>query len=96
MSLESVRDVALIILAILAIVQVLVLLMISVTLYRKIGPLLESIKATLGNVQGTTAFLAETTVSPVIRLLGILAGVRAATSKVGDMMRGRQGGVDNE
>ena len=89
-NLQSIRDVALIALALLAILQILVLLVISISLYRKVGPLYKTIQMTLGNVQGTTAFLSETTVSPVIRILSFLAGLRAATSKVANAMKGRQ------
>lgn len=94
MSLDQMRDIALIVLAVLAIIQVIVLLFISFSLYRKIGPLIDSITGTLGNIQGTTAFLAETTVSPVIRVLSFLSGVRAATGKMADVVKRQKGGSD--
>jgi len=44
----------------------------------EVTPLLTSARQTLHNVRGTTAFIGETAVAPVIRVYGIVAGTRRA------------------
>ena len=93
MTVQQVRDIALIVLAVLGIIQGLVLLMLAVLLYRKLAPLLDSARLTINNIQGTTAFVAETAVSPLIRVIGFIIGVRAVTGRLGKFMKGKGGEV---
>ena len=46
------------------------------TLRDDLSPLLESAQQTIHTVQGTTAFIGETAVGPVIRVYSIVAGAR--------------------
>jgi len=78
MGLEEVRDIAIVVLAIFNIVWLVALLVLAVAFYRKVFPVLASLHATVSNVQATTAFVAETTVHPIIRVLSFVAGLRAA------------------
>ena len=41
-----------------------------------LSPLLKSIRQTVQTVRGTTAFVSETAVSPIIRVYGAVAGAR--------------------
>ena len=77
MSLEGTRDVALI--------------AITILLYRKASPLLDSAREAVKNVQGTTAFLAETTVHPVVRVVSFLSAVRTATGTVAKFVKRKAG-----
>ena len=87
MTLALARDIAIIVLAVLAIVQLVVLLVVTIAMYRKALPLLDSAKGAVDNIQGTTAFIAETTVHPIIRVLSFIAGVRKATGTAAKMMQ---------
>ncbi|MBI2886349.1 MAG: hypothetical protein HYY02_03975 [Chloroflexi bacterium] len=87
MSLALLRDLAIVILAVLAIVQLLLLLTVTVLLWRKVSPVLDSAKATMDNVQGTSAFIAETTVHPVIRVISFITGVRKATGAMARLIK---------
>ena len=91
MSLEGTRDVAIIIVALLVIVQLVALIAVTIFLYRKASPLLDSAREAVKNVQGTTAFLAETTVHPVIRVVSFLSAVRTATGTVAKFVRRKAG-----
>ena len=86
-SLESWRDIAIIILALMNLVWLGALIVVLFMVYKKLLPLLTSATATVQNIQATTTFIAETTVSPVIRVLSFVAGVRAAAGTVGRMKR---------
>lgn len=85
------RDLALVVLALLAIAQIGVLLVISLLLYRQLTPILKRTQEIMNNARGTSAFVSETVVRPIIRVAGVLAGVRGAASALG-RRRGRQGG----
>ncbi len=42
----------------------------------QVSPTLDSAKAVVDDIRGTTAFVADTTVSPIVRIWGIVTGVR--------------------
>ena len=46
------------------------------TLRDELNPLLHSARQTVRTVQGTTTFVGETTVKPIIRVYGAIAGAR--------------------
>ncbi|MFQ5879512.1 MAG: hypothetical protein ACE5IZ_05000 [Dehalococcoidia bacterium] len=48
------------------------------TVENGVTPLLSSFRETANSVRGTTAFVTETAVSPIIRILSVVAGVRRA------------------
>ncbi len=78
MNLEIARDISIIVLAILAVVQLLLLITLTFLIYKKVGPLLDSAKSAVDTVQATTAFVAETTVHPIIRVISAVTGARSA------------------
>jgi len=94
----SVRDVAIIILAIESIVVGVLLAILTVQVSRlvkmlreEIQPMLEATQETVGTVRGTTTFLSEHLVSPVVRLSGTISGVRQAARTLAGF---RSGGPD--
>ena len=46
------------------------------TLRDEVNPLLHSVRQTVHTVQGTTSFVGETSIKPIIRVYGAIAGVR--------------------
>ena len=89
MDIEQIRDIAVIVLAVLNVIWLLALLIIAVAFYKKLAPMLNSIQTAVQNIQATTTFVAETTVSPIIRALSFVAGVKAAAGTV--MGKGKGG-----
>jgi hypothetical protein len=62
-------------------------------LEQNVAPAVDSLKASLDNVRGTTEFAGETVVSPLIRAYSVVKGVRSGVSAVGglgDRIRGRK------
>ncbi|MCH7488179.1 MAG: hypothetical protein IIB23_00965 [Chloroflexi bacterium] len=97
MSLDNVRDVVIIVagsFAVLVLVAVLVFTVVlglaSRALLRTLrsvlkddlGPLLDSAQQTVQTVRGTTTFIGEKAVSPIIRVFGVVAGARRAVGVV--------------
>lgn len=77
------RDVAIIILALESIIigALLVFLIFQVQglvrlLRDEIRPILDSVNETAGTVRGTTAFVSDTVVSPVMRVAGLISALR--------------------
>lgn len=64
-------------------------------LENNVAPAVDSLKASLDNVRGTTEFAGETVVSPLIRAYSVVKGVRTGLSAVtglGARVRGRKQG----
>ena len=56
----------------------------------ELSPLLDSARQTLQTVRGTTTFVSETTVSPIIRVYGIIAAIRRAIAVLLGIVRRRR------
>lgn len=63
-------------------------------LYRRVGPILDQVRAvtvtfreTAHNIQGTTAFVGEQAVTPIIRTVGFVNGVRRGLQFIGSVLR---------
>lgn len=58
----------------------------------EVTPLLDSVRQSVQNVRGTTAFIGETAVAPIIRVFSIVAGARRMLGVLGGFAgrRGRQ------
>lgn len=94
MSLEELRDLVIVVWGILGIVFLTVALVLAIvvgvtarglmatvqTLLRDdVQPTLRSARQTIDSIRGTTSFVSETAVAPVIRAYGIVSGVRRFT-----------------
>ncbi len=53
----------------------------------EVTPLLDSARQSLENVRGTTAFIGQTAVAPVIRIFGVVAGARRALGVLSGVKR---------
>ena len=80
---ETVRDVAIIVLALESIIIgiLLVFLILQMNglirlLREEIQPILDSVNDTASTVRGTTVFVTDTVVSPVMRLAGMISALR--------------------
>ncbi len=81
-----VRDIAIVFVAVMTFfigIAMLVLLIQLVILIRvlreEIAPLMEALQETLATVRGTTAFVSESVVTPVVKVAGFAAAVRRVT-----------------
>ncbi len=55
----------------------------------EVSPLIGSAQETVHTVKGTATFVSETTVSPIIRVYGVVSGARRAVAVIAGI-RGRQ------
>ncbi|MGE0599231.1 MAG: hypothetical protein AB7N24_05565 [Dehalococcoidia bacterium] len=71
-------------------VALIIALLILVALIRKVmkenaAPAIDSLRASLDNIKGTTEFAGETVASPIIRVYSVVKGVRTGVSAVTDL-----------
>ena len=92
MDLESLRDLVIVIYAIAGIIATIFVLVIVFLLFRKLGAVLDSAKSTVSNIQGTSRFMSETVVRPMIRVASVAQGVRHAIGTVVRFSRRKGGG----
>jgi hypothetical protein len=86
---EFLRDVAIIILAFETLVVIfflgvmtVLLIYVILTLEREIKPVLNATSETVHTVRGTTAFVSETVVSPIMEVAGVVGAVRGAARAI--------------
>ncbi len=97
MSLDNTRDVVIIVAGSLTVAVLLAALIFTVVLglasrallntvrsllKDDVSPLLESVRQTVHTVRGTTAFVGETAISPIVRVYGAVAGARRAVGVI--------------
>jgi len=102
MDLLVLRDLAIIVLAVLAIIDAIVILIVALVLLnivratkRKVDPILDMVQGTVGNVHGTSSFVSDLVVKPIIKVASFAAGARRAVSVATGFTR-RKGGGDRE
>lgn len=91
MSLEEIRDIVIIVAGVMMVLVLVAVFVFTIvvglatrtllstvqTLLRgEVTPLLDSARQSLDNIRGTTAFIGQTAVSPIIRVYGIFAGAK--------------------
>ncbi len=105
MNLQDIRDLVIIIagclMALVLIVSLIMVLVVGVALRGLIGvtkgvvkgqlsPALESARQVVDDVRGTTSFIADTTVSPIIRVYGLITGLRRGIGALAGLGRRRK------
>ena len=76
-----------------AIAVLIVVLTVRGVIKNNAAPALDSLKETLDNVKGTTEFVGETAVAPIVRVYSIVRGVRSglgAVTGIGSRVRRRR------
>lgn len=89
--LAAVRDVAIILLASFGIILTIILIILSLVIMAKLGPILDSLKDTVGNVQGTTSFISDTTVKPIIKVKSFMSGAKRAITALASFPKRKRG-----
>jgi hypothetical protein len=97
----SVRDVAIVVLAIESIIVGILLAILTIQVSRlvrmlrqEIRPMLDATQETVGTVRGTATFLSEHLVSPVVNIAGTISGLRQAAKTLAGFRSGGRDGTD--
>ena len=102
MSLEELRDIVIVVYGAMGVLLMFVFMIISVLLWMAVRsltravrdllddpvkPTLQEVQRTAANVRGTTEFVADTAVHPLIRFVAIVRGVRRGVTTVTGLRR---------
>ena len=98
MDLQSARDLAIVFVAVAAFVVTLLLAAVVVLLWRllrviqrEITPVLVSLQQTVNTVRGTTEFVSDSFVSPLIRFSSIFSGVGGTMKALAATLKRKEG-----
>ena len=92
---ETLHHVVIIIFGFLGIAAVLLFIALTIILYRKISPMLDTARDVITELRGTSAFVSETIVRPLIRAASLATGLKktlALLSRLSGGERGKKGG----
>ena len=89
----TLRDLVIVALGVMGIITLLAVLALTIMVYSKLSPLLDSARKTIGNIQGTSSLVSDVVAKPVIRTASFAAGVRQGVALVLGLSR-KKGGKD--
>ena len=104
-SLENLRDLVIVVYGVMGILLVISLIVVAVGMWlavrvltrtlnellrEQVRPTLDEVQATARNVRGTSEFIADSTVSPLIRAVAVVRGVRRGLGRVTNVVRRRR------
>ena len=96
--LSNVRDIAIILLAVESLIIGILLSVLlwqlknlSQMLEEEVKPLLDSANETVGTVRGTSTFLSDTVVSPVVQIISTITGLRRGLKALSGIQRRGEG-----
>ena len=92
MSIDWFRDLAICVLGFGATVVIIFIGILAFLLYRKLRPILDSIKAVTKTVENISSTVEEEVSRPLAQLAAFIQGVRQALSLFGRFSRGKEGG----
>jgi len=97
LTLQDFRDIAIVILALFGLVALGLMVVVTLVVYKKVAPLIDNARqvldtahAAMNNVQGTAVFLSETAVSPLIRGLSFVSGIKAAGGRLAGLAKKKE------
>ena len=88
---ETLRDVVIVIFAFLGIGAVLLFIALTIILYRKISPMLDAARSVITELRGTSAFVSETIVRPLIRAASLATGLKKTLALLSKLSGGEGG-----
>ena len=90
MTIEWLRDLIIIIWGIAGIALTVTLGIMVVMMYRKIRPMLDSVKATTKTVEKITSIVSEEVTGPLSKVAAFVQGIRQATSLINQLRHNRE------
>lgn len=92
MNIEWFRDLAISILGFGATAVIILIGILALLLYRKLRPIIDSVKATTKTVENVSSCVEEEVVKPLAQLAAFVQGIRQAINMFGKFTRGKEGG----
>jgi len=93
MSIDWLRDLVICIFGLVAAGVLIFLAVLAYSLYRRAGPVLDSAKAILSDVQGIVSYAEDKVVKPTIKLVSLIQGIRQGVDTFNKIFRKREATV---
>ena len=94
MSIEWLRDLAVCIFSLGATVVIIFIGVLAFLLYRKLRPILDSLKATTRTMQDISSCVEEEVTRPLVQVAAFVQGIRQVIGVVSRFSKGKEGGKD--
>lgn len=94
MSIDWFRDLVISISGLVLIGVLIFVAVLSYSLYRRIKPILDSIKTTSRTVQGVSSFVGGEVVKPIIQVVALIQGIRQGINTISKLFKKKEGGKD--
>ena len=95
MNIEWFRDLAICILSFGATAVIILIGVLALLLYRKLRPIIDSVKATTKTVENVSSCVEEEVVKPLAQLAALVKGIRQAFNMFGKFSKGKEGGEND-
>ncbi|MFC1911975.1 hypothetical protein ACFLXG_02310 [Chloroflexota bacterium] len=92
MNIEWFRDLSICLLGFGATAVIVLIGILTCLLYRKIRPIIDSVKATTKTVENVSSCVEEEVIKPLAQLAAFVQGIRQAINMFGKFSRGKEGG----
>ena len=92
MSIEWLRDLAICVLGFGVTVAIIFIGVLAFLLYRKVRPILDSVKATTRTVENISSCVEEEVARPLVQVAAFVQGIRQAIGLVGRFSKRKEGG----
>ena len=89
MNIEWFRDLVLCIFGLGATAAVIFLAVLALLLYRRLGPVLDSLRATAKTMENLSSYVGEEVAGPLAKVVAFVQGIRQAVSLVGQFTKGK-------
>lgn len=94
MSIEWLRDLVICIAGLLSTAAIISVAVLAFTAYRRVKPILESIKTTAANVEGISSCVRDDLVKPLAEIVAIVQGLKQGINAIINMFK-QKGGDSN-
>ncbi len=94
MSIEGFRDLVISISGLVLIGVLIFIAVLSYSLYRRIKPILDSIKITSKTIQGISSYVGDGVVKPLIQVVALIQGIRQGVDTISKLFKKKEGGRD--
>ena len=94
MSIEWFRDLIISIWGLVATGVLIFVAVLSYSLYRRIKPILESLKNTSRTIQGISTYAGDKVAKPLIEVAAVIQGIRQGINMVSKFFKKKEGGRD--
>jgi hypothetical protein len=94
-SIEWLRDLTICIAGLLSTAAIIFMAILVFTFYRRLKPILESVKTTAATVEGISSCIRDDLVRPLAEIVAIIQGLKQGITAISNMFKERQKGGDS-